>query len=48
MEAPRGRIGATAEFATRMELGHHHFDARKLGLWFDIDRDSTPVVPHQG
>ena len=40
-----GGVGAAAELAAGVQLGHHDLDAGQAGLGLDVDRDAAAVVP---
>src|SRR5581483_2790441 len=42
-----GRVGAAAELAARVQLGHHDLDAGKAGLRLDVHRDAAALVVHR-
>lgn len=44
VQAAGGRVGAAAELAARVQLGHHDLDAGQAGLRLDVDRDAAAVV----
>ena len=46
MQAARGRVGAAAELATRVQLREHDLDARETRARFDVDGDATGAVAH--
>ena len=44
VQAAGGGVGAAAELAAGVQLGHHDLDAGEPGLGLDVDRDAAAVV----